>query len=171
MLTITLLAIAMLANPVIAVSPKKIPVTATAQVIPGSIDRSDPDYRNEVNEGGVRQWRALLSQESVELFIGDSQNSIPFTASIEMDGRWKTISNQVNHVNVVWTNTACDGGFEGVLQWKILYEGPAGPEAGTWHGVLQGWGTYEGQKLQLEGFWNGGPTKGPSTYTGFLLIP
>ena len=170
-IAVVLMAAAMMATPVMAVSPKKIPITAESQLIAGSTDQTDPDFRNDLNEGGVRQWRALYSKENVYLTIGDSSVPIHFVSDVEMNGRWKTMRDQVNHVKVVWTDDAEAGGFEGVMQWKILFEGPAGPEAGTWHAVLQGWGTYEGQKLQLEGFWNGGPNEGPSTFTGFLLTP
>jgi hypothetical protein len=170
-IAVILMTVAMLATPVMAVSPKKISITATASLIPGSMDYSDPKFRSELNEGGVLQLRALHSKENVYLTIGDSPSSIHFVAELTTNGRWKTPRDQVNHVKVVWTDDTKENGFDGVLQWKILFEGPAGPECGTWHGVLQGWGMYEGQKLQLEGFWNGGPTKGPSTYTGFLLTP
>lgn len=169
MFTIMIMTLAMSATSVMAESLKKIPVTAESQVF--WINNSDPDFRNDLNNGGVRQWRAVHSKENVQLLIGGSLDPVHFLIDVWMNGRWKTGRDQVNHCKVVWTDDTNEGGFEGVLQWKILYEPPAGPESGTFHGVLQGWGTYEGQKLQLEGFWNGGPAHGPSTWTGFLLTP
>lgn len=154
---LVLMVFALLTTPVLAVSPKKIPVTA--KQLGAAIVHGPDSWEMELMKAGIGQHREFLGAGKVNLTIpgqpvlmGNSSSVINFMQN-NKTGIW------VMHFEMTWIFVG--GKFEGNDQMKIS---PEGVEA---HMILHGSGIFEGWKLAL----TGKAPPAPLTWEGFLLIP
>jgi hypothetical protein len=155
---IVFMLVAMLATPVLAVSPKKISVTATQSggVVPG------PESITWTTEGGIRQFRDYIGAGTVTLNIpGQDPLTGPSSSVFDFTINTKTQVG-VFHGRMTWEFN--DGTFEGVDQMTMYYAEGARREA---HMVLHGSDAFEGWVITL----NGVSIAGVMNWEGFLLIP
>jgi hypothetical protein len=150
--------VAMLAAPVLANSPKKIPVTATQLAVPSP----GPDTKSWTTKGGIAQMKNLGGAGTATLNIpGEASLEGSCTASLDATTNSK-IEVGIWHSYVKWIFAT--GTFEGVVKMKIFME----EGVREFHAVLQGTDAFEGWKLNLDGEC---PRTGTMNWEGFLLIP
>jgi hypothetical protein len=150
--------IAMLAAPVLATSPKKIPVTATQ----GGAPSPGPDTKSWTTEGGIGQLRNAVGAGAVTLnipgqdsLVGSSSSVIDASTNSKTEvGTW--------HIHVEWIFAT--GTFEGVVNMKVFME----EGVREFHTVLHGTDAFEGWKLTLNGE---AIRTGPMNWEGLLLMP
>ena len=152
-----LIAVAMLATPVLAVSPKKIPVNATQAAVPSP----DSDTKTWTTNGGITHQKNLDGAGTVTLYMPRETLTGSCTAFMHQTTNSKT-GVGVWHTHVEWNFG--NGIFEGAVSMKVF-----GVEnVKEFHAVLQGSGDFKGWTLTLNGE---GPRLGPMNWEGFLLIP
>lgn len=158
-IAVALMVVAMLATPVLADSPKKIPVTATQAG--GQVE--GPDSRTWTTEGGIVQYKDWLGSGSIKLDLPSSLGGTLMGSSTSVVSFSKNTKTGVGVVHIEMTWTFTDGTFEGIDEMKNYYiEGIK--EA---HVVMHGTGDYEGWVLILSGT----ATPAPMKWEGDLLIP
>jgi hypothetical protein len=158
-----LIVISLLTTPVIAASPKKIPVTAGtyAQV------NSEPEKEWET-EGGIVHEQGIVRTGNVMLNI---EGQVPLigteTEVMNIVENTKTGRTVVHSQKLVFT---FEGGyFEGVKQSEEFNALPLEFTLEQ-HAVLQGFGAFEGQTLMLTQYWSLEMWPNPPVYEGYLLI-
>jgi len=142
---------------VLAVSPKKIPVTVEDYGIGMGVP-----YFNIWFAGRVAHIDMVMVGEVSLLGVG----KIDFDYVDIIKGSGPDPSQAVFQVKEVWTNKAGTGWFEGIAHWDMT-----APDLTQFTSqiVLQGHGEYEGWKLLLSGDYGFGNE--PQIYSGYLLIP
>lgn len=155
---VALLSIIILATPIMATPATKTPVTAT------SVRTGTASGESWVTNGGIMQFRGYQVVYAVTLNI-EGESSLEGTSSNVWNGRLNMKTGEmIIHYNVVWTFPG--GSFEGIIQSR-LESYPQPYEYYEIHGVLQGTGVFEGQKLNLS---YEGSTIDP-VWEGFLIRP
>jgi hypothetical protein len=160
-----MLAIVMLVTPVMAEPTKGQKVTAEMSVLGYSMVPGE-DYSFEVNNGGILIERNLIVTYNLKLII-DGGDPLFGTLVSNVD----TISNldketAVGHCDSVMSFSTAEGEFRGNYQTKQT-EMFTPDWTLRMHCVLQGFGAFEGQTLQLS---RTGPYPGAPS-TGYLLKP
>ncbi len=161
---IGLLAIAMLAIPVYASPTKgqKVPITIRWTLVPGGYLGS--------NYTGIVEHRHALGTWNVTLAIdGGATYNGTFAAVREV-----LIVPKKDGNNILWRERgemwfpSAGGGFEG--NFCVLMDGVGNPleMRAKAHGLLQGYGAFEGQTINAGHHWVG---LGPIVWTGYLLKP
>jgi len=164
-LLVSLLVFLMLiiALPVMAESPKKIPVTLVT-----SGTSNSPPEKTWTTEGGIVHSQGAVRTGGATLTI-DGQ--VPLVGTVTEDLGPSVINTKtgemVGHaLKCVFTFPG--GSFEGVKITKATYEN--GKNVATeQHSVLQGSGVFEGCTLVLSQDWELTTPPMPKVYTGFLL--
>ncbi len=162
---VALMAVAMLATPVLAASPNKTPVTASNLATLGS--EYDPLTFRWITDGNIshivymKLWGTLHINVEGEVIDVDWVDILSGTYNMKtLEGVWKW--------DEVWTLPNGDT-FEGTAHVKM-----AGGTLITYkefysHIILHGTGVYEGQILSLEMV---RPSRSvPAVYTGYWLKP
>lgn len=158
--TMALLAVAMLVAPVMAEPTKGLKVPAT--LTPGPAVPTPPADRNWMTNGGIVQIRGEQTDYyPINLTIGSDVYPYGYSSNfgdvvINLKTGWL-----ISHGYAEWTFPSVDGGFAGNLEMKLsIFTG--------WysiHGVLFGFGDFEGQTLMLS---YDGPPVG-ALWTGYCL--
>lgn len=147
-----------LVGTVIAVSPKKTPVTVEDYGIGFGVP-----YQNIwFTPGGVAHIEMIWVGELSLLGVG----TIDFDYMLSIQGSGSEPSRGVFQVKEIWTNKAGTGWFEGIAHWKMT--APMLSQF-TSHIVLIGYGIYDGWMLSLSG--DSGFGNEPQIYSGYLLVP
>jgi hypothetical protein len=164
LLTVFSVAFILLATPfvgsVMAVSPKKIPVTVEDYMVNFEILY----YDERITPGGTGHIEMIWVGELSLLGVG--ADPIEFYYQDLIKGGGPDPSRGVFQVREVWTDKAGTGWFEGIAHWENL--APYLSQF-TSHIVLQGYGIYEGCTLLLSG--DSGFGNEPQIYSGYLLVP
>lgn len=165
--TIIFIIVATLATPVMAEPTKgqKVPVRFRAV---GYYSYEGEDYSDYTNNGGIRiRKNQIVVYDPLELIFLDGGPTLVGNATINVD----SVSNldkmtQVAHYDAVVLFETPEGGFKGEMlahhknmhtsEWTL-----------DWHFVLQGFGAFEGQTLQIR---LNGPYPG-SQAIGYLFKP
>ena len=146
---------------------QKVPVRFRAV---GYYSYEGEDYSDYTNNGGIRIRRnQIVVYDPLHLIFLDGGPTLVGKATINVD----SISNldkktQIAHYDavVLFETPEGEGGFRGKMQ--AHHENIGTPERTLdWHFVLQGFGAFEGQTLQIR---LNGPYPG-SQATGYLLKP
>jgi hypothetical protein len=166
-IVVFLLAAAMLAIPVMAEPAKgqKVPVRFRPL---GYYSYEGEDYSDYTTNGGIQIRKNLIVvYDPLQLIFLDGGPTLGGNATITVDSISNLDKNtQIAHYNAVVLFETPEGGFKGEMQahhknmrtseWTL-----------DWHFVLQGFGAFEGQTLQIR---LNGPYPGTPA-TGYLLKP
>jgi hypothetical protein len=166
-IAVFLLAVAILAIPVMAEPTKgqKVPV----RFLPlGYYSYEGEDYGDYTTNGGIQIRKNLIVvYDPLQLIFLDGGPTLVGNATITVDSISNLDKNtQIAHYNAVVLFETPEGGFKGEMlahhkdmrtsEWTL-----------DWHFVLQGFGAFEGQTLQIR---LNGPYPG-SQALGYLLKP
>ena len=159
-IAVVLMAVAMLAAPVMAKTKTEVKVIQLGGNVPGP----DTKFNDTPNDRLHFAWN-LVGTGIATLFEDDGVTVIDtFASSGVIDAKGKDSTTMgffdgvgICHIKMLWTSNTVVGGFKGELQWRAI-DGVA-----TLRAVYQGFGYYEGQTLQLSGTWP------PITLEGTLL--
>ena len=169
MLLVSILAVAMLATPAMAEPTKgqKVPVRFRAV---GYYSYEGEDYSDYTNNGGIRIRKNLIVvYDPLELIFLDGGPTLVGIATINVDSTSNLDKGtQIAHYDavVLFETPEGEGGFKGEM--LAHHKNMRTPEwTLDWHFVLQGFGAFEGQTLQIR---LNGPYPG-SQALGYLLKP
>ena len=163
---VSMLVISMFVIPVMAEPTKGQKVSVRLRVL-GYYSYEGEDYRDYTNNGGIRIRKNLMVVYDPLQLVFDDGSTLVGSAISNVD----SISNldkktQVAHYDTVWSFVTPEGGFKGEM--LAHHKNMRTPEwTLDWHFVLQGFGAFEGQTLQIR---LNGPYPG-SPATGYLLKP
>jgi hypothetical protein len=152
--------------PVMAASPKKIPVTAiTSNQVTGLPEKE------WTTDGGIIHQQGRLRTGVITLTI-DGQAPLVGVLSELMDFTTNTKIGELKACAHKCVFTFAGGSFEGVKTLRMTSD-PVTKAIleQEQHAVLQGSGAFEGCTLMLSQDWELTSPPVPKVYTGFLLIP
>jgi hypothetical protein len=165
--TIIFIIAATLAAPVIAEPTKGQKVSVRFRAV-GYYSYEGEDYSDYTNNGGTQIRKNLIVvYDPLELIFLDGGPTLVGNATINVDSTSNLDKNtQVAHYDAVVLFETPEGGFKGEM--LAHHKNMRTPEwTLDWHFVLQGFGAFEGQTLQIR---LNGPYPG-SLATGYLLKP
>jgi len=154
-IAVVFLAIAILATPVLAVSPTSVPALLTINT--AKVNNTPPEWM-KATEGGIIQQRGIIrtvdfdiSEPGSTLTIGADTYVVAIHAVVDITINSKT-TQMINHYHK-WTITLPvqegldeEGMFMGTNIWSLSTDPTL---SFTGHAVLQGSGAFEGQTLKL----------------------
>jgi hypothetical protein len=157
---------AILATSVFAEPTKGQKVPVRLRVL-GYYSYEGEDYSDYTNNGGIRIRKNLIVVYDPLKLVFEDGSALVGSAISNVDGvRNLNTDEGIDHYDTLWSFETPEGGFKGEMQahhknmrtaeWTL-----------NWHFVLQGFGAFEGQTLQIS---LNGPYPG-SPATGYLLKP
>jgi hypothetical protein len=164
--TIIFIIVATLATPVMAEPTEGQKVSVRLRVI-GYYSYEGEDYSDYTNDGGIQITKNLIVVYDPLQLVIDGGPTLVGNAISNVD----SIKNldektEIAHYDTVMLFETSEGGFKGEMQ--AHHKNIHTPEwTLNWHFVLQGFGAFEGQTLQIS---LNGPYPG-SPATGYLLKP
>jgi hypothetical protein len=164
--TIIFIIVATLATPVMAEPTEGQKVSVRLRVL-GYYSYEGEDYSDYTNDGGIQITKNLIVVYDPLQLVIDGGPTLVGNATINVDSISNLDKNtQIAHYDAVVLFETPKGGFKGEM---LAYHKNMRTSEWTldWHFVLQGFGAFEGQTLQIR---LNGPYPGTPA-TGYLLKP